>query len=184
MAAKALPSQEVLRQLLDYDPETGAFTWKKRGPEWFACRRPNAMADTWNARFSGKPAGSVFPNGYHVVRIDSAAFYAHRAAWVIIHGGDLTGLEIDHENGDRLDNRIANLRAVPKAENAKNKRMSSRNASGVTGVRLFKRTGRWAADIQSDGVRKHLGYFENISDAIAARKEAEAALGFHHNHGR
>lgn len=185
MAAKALPSQEVLRQLLDYDPATGALTWKPRAASNFPkSSKPNATSATWNARFAGRPAGAVGVIGYHVVTIDSKHHYAHHIAWVLADGGGLSGVEIDHINGNRSDNRIENLRAVPKSENAKNKRLSRRNVSGISGVRLFKPNGKWTAEIQANGKRHYLGYFPSFDDAVAARKRAEVLLGFHENHGR
>ncbi|MCZ7856007.1 HNH endonuclease [Agrobacterium salinitolerans] len=175
MAAKALPSQEALRQLLRYEPETGRLFWLER-----PVRRPNDV--TWNKKFSGKQAfTSKSKDGYHKGGINDVRVYAHRVIWKME-----TGCEpefIDHENGDRSDNRWANLRSVRKTENSRNARKSSRNSSGVIGVHKHKT--KWVAEI-NDGIgqRVYLGIFNTIEEAAGARKVAEKQFGYHENHGR
>lgn len=159
MATKPLPSQEVLRQLLDYDPETGAFF-----------RRSN-----------GKRADRKTAIGYQEVWVCRNRFYAHRLAWVWVYGEHPD--HIDHADGQRDNNAVKNLRNVSKAENALNKRASRRNSSGVTGVIWHKGAKKWRAEIQKQGERQFLGLFTDIKDAAKAREEAEQALGFHKNHG-
>ena len=88
--------------------------------------------------------------------------------------------EIDHINGQRADNRAANLRDVDKAENQKNAARRSDNTSGVTGVYWDKTSKRWRATLRSTTV----GGFERKEDAVAARLAAQRAHGFHENHGR
>lgn len=181
MATKPLPSQEALRQLLDYDPETGALTWRERGPEFFRGHKPKSISVTWNKRHAGNQAGSISVIGYVALSLVGQQFHAHRIIWKMMHGEDAE--EVDHINGDRSDNRLANLRSVPKSENAKNKRKSKRNSSGCTGVAWSKNAGKWIAEIQCSGVREYLGCFDRLEDAKAARKLAEMRLGFHENHG-
>lgn len=81
----------------------------------------------------------------------------------------------DHIRGKetRNDNRCSNLRIVTKSQNAMNQNVRSDNTSGVKGVYLNKKTGKWAADIQKDGKRHYLGLFANFEDAVRARKDAE-----------
>src|SRR5712671_2076486 len=116
---------ERLRALLDYAPETGLFYWR--------VRRGSAAA--------GREAGTLAPGGYPVIAIDRALHYAHRLAWLYVHGEHATG-EVDHVNGDPADNRIANLRQCSRRENARNMRV--RNATGFKGVcRSVTRNPRW-----------------------------------------
>lgn len=183
MAIRALPSQEVLRQLLDYDPQTGALTWRERPVESFSGKRRVAVAKCWNARFAGQPALNIeHGNGYFSGSIGKVRVYAHRAAWKLATGDDPEF--VDHINGNRQDNRLANLRSVTRAENAKNKCTPRTNTSGYVGVSFCKQDQRWEAYIGDGVTRARLGKFVHIGDAIAARKNAEARHGYHENHGR
>jgi hypothetical protein len=91
--------------------------------------------------------------------------------------------EIDHINGNRQDNRIENLRDVPRSLNQRNSKLQNNNRSGVSGV--FWRANRWEARIYLvSGQRKHLGRFKTFEEAVAVRKQAEMECGYHENHGR
>jgi hypothetical protein len=92
--------------------------------------------------------------------------------------------EVDHINGDSCDNRLVNLREVNHQQNMRNAKRRSDNSSGATGVYYIKATGRWIAQIRVDNRGRHLGAFNSFEEAVAARKAAEVALGFHENHGR
>jgi len=133
----------------------------------------------WNTRYAGKPAMTALRNtGYLHGRIFDKGYQAHRVAWALAHGEWPKG-EIDHINGVRTDNRIENLRDIPKAENQRNMKRNKRNKSGVPG--LFRRkSGGWAVSIQGE----YIGTFKCAGRAVAARKQAERERGFHPNHGR
>lgn len=163
-------SPRLLRRLIDYDPITGALTWRER-PFWlFKDRR---SWKSWNGRFAGKPAlATPNGNGYFRARVLNVLVYAHRAAWAIHHG--TTPDVIDHISGDTTDNRMVNLRDGSQAENMKNRTMHSNNTSGITGVCYRPDKGKWWARIG----RKHIGYFETESAAIYARQRAEKANGY------
>lgn len=121
-------------------------------------------------------------NGYFVIRFKGRKYMAHILAW-LYHYGEWPSGEIDHINHNRLDNRISNLRVVSRAENGRNQSICSRNKSGVCGVYMNKSMGKWHAQIRVDGKAIHIGYFDDINDAAAARKKAEEKYGFHENHG-
>lgn len=170
MAAKALPSPEVLRQLMEYDAQTGILTWKPRGhPQW-------------DATYAGKEALTGRIDGYKRGKVQEVCVRAHRVIWAYVHG--YWPDSVDHINGDRADNRLENLREVTVTQNAQNMKRYENNKSGHTGVIWMKRKERWRATIKILGRNKHLGSFRQIEDAVAARKQAEKALGFHPNHGR
>lgn len=184
MAAKALPSQEVLRQLLDYDPETGALTWRGRGVEWFKDGRQTREhnAAIWNSKNAGRPAFTAISTGYRYGAILDQNLLAHRVIWKMVHGVDPD--HIDHINGNRSDNRLANLRNVDATANTRNSRIPNHNTSGHLGVSFDKGRCKWAAYITVSGRKVSLGRFACIGQAIKSRKEAARRHGFHANHGR
>lgn len=146
-------SQEKLRELLDYDSCTGIFTW-----------RLNLGA---RAVFGGIP-GTVDRGGYLKITVNRQAFMAHRLAWIYVYGGDISTSEIDHINGDRLDNRIENLRLANRNENSWNQKIKASNTSGVKGVSWDKPAKKWRAQCMLNGVKYFLGRFNSISDAEMA----------------
>lgn len=186
MKAGHLPSADLLRELLAYDPETGALMWRERGAEHYphvSGKTPEHCAAVFNSSFAGKPAfTNVSKNGYRTGSIFNRHYYAHRVIWKLVHGSD--PLDIDHVNGNRSDNRIANLESKTRGENLKNRRLSKNNTSGHHGVSFKATHNLWSATIESDGVKTHLGWFRKKQDAISARKAAEKVHGFHPNHGR
>ena len=176
-----LPTPETLRKLLSYDPDTGLLTWKRRPIEMFASERAGKV---WNTRFCGKPACRTEKDtGYVRGRILEKTYLAHRVAYAIYHDTWPTD-QIDHINGDRLDNRIANLRDVSRTENSRNSVIPINNTSGHIGVSWRTDVSKWQAYIYAHGKRLHIGHFTDIEDAIAARAAAEVKYGFHPNHGR
>ena len=187
MSEKQLPSPELLRQLLRYDPDTGKLYWKERDISFFdATERRSAKhaCAQWNSRFSGKEAFTADNGkGYLNGKIIKRNYSAHRIIWTMFYGTAPID-QIDHINGIRSDNRISNLRAVSSKENSMNRAIRNDNSSGCTGVYFVKKTCRWVCTISTNGKLVHLGSFADKNDAITARKDAEAKYGFHPNHGR
>jgi hypothetical protein len=171
-------TQERVRALFDYDPETGALTWRYRPASDFISTR---ACKTWNARFSGKPVNSRHRMGYFCVRIDYVAYFVHRVIWLYVYGS--MPEMVDHINHDGFDNRILNLREVPSSVNQKNQSRSRRNKSGKTGVYWSERFQRWKAEIFVNGKKICLGSFREKDDAVKARTEADERFRFHPNHG-
>jgi len=172
---KPMPTAEVIRELLDYVPETGEFTWKPRALRYFPDER---ACKIWNTRFSGKPAlCTVASNGYSYGAIFGENFSSHRVAW--LHAKGVVPVEIDHVNGDRLDNRLANLRNVDRSLNCRNLAIRRKNTSGQIGVSWNKAMKAWDVRVGKDRV----GFFKVFDEAVAARKAAEAGE-YHPNHGR
>ncbi len=161
-------TQAGLKELLNYNPETGDFTWR---------------VSTANCIKVGSLAGSKDSYGYHKIAIKGKTYKAHRLAWLYTHG-EFPKDVIDHINGVRDDNRIGNLRAVTAKENQRNQKKFVHNTSGVTGVHWHKTKKRWLARIFAEGRRIHLGSFVDLGLAIEARKEADKLHNFHPNHGR
>jgi len=173
-------AQETLKELLHYNPETGIFTWKKRSIRWFTDKK---YLDMWNTRFAGEIAGTISPTSYRVIFLLDSPYQAHRLAFLYMTG-ELPPNETDHINGSKADNRWTNLRAATRSENMRNVSISKRNKSGKVGVCWYKATEQWHSRIQVHGETVHLGYFDEIEDAVAARAAAELKYGYHPNHGR
>ena len=187
MSKKPLPSPELLRKLLRYEPLTGKLFWRKRGVEWFkktgrgGCQ---GEANRWNARWADKEAfTAINDDGYRHGVLLGKYLRAQRVIWAM-ETGEWPDDEVDHEDRDRANNRFGNLRLVTRIENMKNTGMPKNNTSGFTGVSWRKQTNKWHAKIGLSGESVHLGYFSKRSDAIAARKAANVKYGFHKNHGR
>ncbi|RVH21423.1 HNH endonuclease [Sinorhizobium meliloti] len=170
---------ERLKAVLDYDPASGKFTWRERDSSEF----PKAsLATVWNFRFCGKEASAAHPKGYRQVSIDRSIYLSHRLAWFYTHGHWPN--KIDHINGDRADNRLANLRSVETRDNQRNQKLKATNKSGVTGVTWDPINGTWRARITVNYITVNLGSFRFLEEATAARRTAQEKHGFHPNHGR
>ena len=168
-------SIDYLRSRLDYDQDTGIFTWRN-GPR------------------AGKPAGSILRRckGHyqagqpsHVrIGVEGSHYLAHRLAWAFVHGAWPEHV-IDHISGDVTDNRIANLRDVPHRVNSQNSRRHKDNQTGVTGVQHVPNCKRrpWRAQICVD-YRIERAYFSSKRAAVAWRRWQERRYGFSKTHGR
>lgn len=183
MINKSIPV-ETLRALLSCDPVNGTLTWRHRPLEYFAeAKNPERACASWNTRFAGKEALTSDVKGYRHGSIFGSLYYAHRVIYAMATG-EWPPDQIDHINGDPVDNRIQNLRAATQMENGRNQPMPCTNTSGVVGVHWHKAGGKWQASIRVGGKNIHLGMFDRIENAAQARKFAEIEYGFHENHGR
>lgn len=146
-------THEHLTTLLSYDQHTGLFT------------RIKSFSN--NAKV-GVVVGSKCGNGYMLVGIGTKKYYLHRLAWLYVTGV-FPEFQIDHINGDRADNRFANLRHVTNQVNSQNQRNPRSNKeNAMLGASRRKDTGRWAAYIQVDGKKKNLGCFDTAEQAHSA----------------
>lgn len=180
---KQYPTQKYLKECLDYNTETGVFTWKVRPLNHF---KSKVLFKRWNTRYSCKIAGSEYKNctkKYIQIVINNKHYVAHRLAWIFANCAIDRTLEIDHINGSGLDNSMLNLRLVDRLENKKNVRLQSNNKSGTSGVSFYTPRNKWRARIQVESVGIHLGYFNSYEEACDARKNAECKFKFHKNHG-
>ena len=107
----------------------------------------------------------------------------HRVIWFYVNGVWPLG-EIDHIDGNSLNNAIQNLRDVTPSENQRNRRLGYNNRSGYIGVSYHSAEGYWQASIKIGDKRKHLGYFKCVEQAAAVRKAWEQVLGYDPNHGK
>lgn len=153
-------TQKALRKTLYYNPETGVFTWL----ETAECRR-----------MRGKEAGCLCPDGYISISFAGKARKAHRLAFLYMTGRE-PDAEVDHINRIKTDNRWTNLREAKRAENLQNLWVRTDNKSGYSGVCWHKSTGKWQATLGVNGRIRHLGIFNTIDDAVAARVAAKSEL--------
>ena len=116
----------------------------------------------------------VSSGGYRQVKYKGVTYTVSRIIWEIHHGPIPDGLEIDHIDRDRTNDKIDNLRLATRAENLANKGDYSNNTSGYKGVNFNKTVGKWQARANTSGKRISLGYFETIEEAIDARRTWEA----------
>lgn len=169
-AVKRKPTPDELRALLDYNPATGKFIWRHRGQPRF------------DTQFAGKEAFTHTDSaGSKVAKVLEHPYKAHRVAWAM-HYGEWPTLGIDHINGVRDDNRIANLREVDQAENNRNRGRFASSSAPRLGV--FPAGKKWRATIKHNDKSYCLGTYAKLEDAIAAREAGERRFGFHENHGR
>lgn len=173
-------TQSLLKELLHYDPETGVFTWERRGHSTFATI---GAAKSWNIKYPGTAAGSINSDGYIGIGIKWKIYKAHRLVWLYVHG-QWPEDQIDHINHDRADNRLLNLREVTPQENSQNRKPDSLNTSGIVGVCFHKAAKKWYSQININKRCTYLGVFDDFDDAVKARKEAEVKYGYHENHGK
>jgi hypothetical protein len=151
-------TQEYLKEILDYNPETGIFTWKikKNGTKGI-----NSIA------------GHIDKKGYFRIKINSISHKAHRLAWLYVYGNTPKG-QIDHVNGVKHDNKISNLRIVSNRENCQN-RIEHRQGK-LVGCYYNKRDKKWQAQIQINGKQTFIGLFETQREAHAAYLKALETL--------
>lgn len=152
---------ERLREVLSYEPITGEFRWRAS-----LGRRPVKAGDV----------AGFLRNGYWTIGLDDRDYPAHRLAWLYVYGVWPTG-QIDHMNGKRTDNRLANLRDVTGAINSQNQRRPRiDNTTGLLGVGYDKRRKKFRAQIQTNGVNRFLGRFSTAEEAhavyLAAKRSA------------
>lgn len=169
------PDIETLRSMFLYDPETGEVKWKSRTDRLFASE---ATRLAWNKIFAGQTAFSATNSiGYRFTKIKGRRYFAHRIIWAV-HYGKWPDGEIDHINGDRSDNRLCNLRDVPRAINLRNCKTPKNNTTGAWGVSWSKRNKKWQVRISTDEKRLCVGYYGTIAEAVVARDAAALLHGY------
>lgn len=159
-------TQDRVKELFDYDPDTGVLT-----------RKITTLANAIKGHVAGFSGGD-----YLQVSVKKIHYKIHRIIWLWVYG-DLP-VEVDHENHIGTDNRLCNLHAVDHKQNTRNQKKRSTNASGVMGVSWEQSRGKWRSGIMVDGRSIFLGYFNDIGKAAGARKKADRKYGFHANHGK
>ena len=151
-------TQARLKEVLEYSSDTGYFTW-------LVTRGPKAPA--------GTRAGTPHARGYVALMVDQKLYLAHRLAWLYVTGAWPVHT-IDHINGARDDNRLANLRDVTLQSNLHNQSTPYKsNKTGLRGVSFEPRSNKWYARIRVNKKSVMLGYFATAEEAHAAYTSAK-----------
>ena len=153
-------TQERLKEVLDYNPETGIFVRK-------ITVSSNAIV--------GDIAGNIGNVGYFRISIDNKSYLSHRLAWLYIYGY-FPETYIDHINRIKPDNRIENLREVSGTCNVRNMGNRISNKSGVKGVQWDYERKKWHVRIAINQKTKHVGRYISFDEAVCARLAAEQCL--------
>lgn len=149
---------ERLREVLDYSPETGIFLHKGR-----------------SGVVAGTVAGTVKPDGYRQIRVDCRKYYAAPLAWLYVTG-EWPEFQIDHEDGNRDNNKFGNFRSATRAENLQNTALRTNNTTGFHGVSWHAAQRKYVARIMVDRKSIGLGYFHTPEEAHAAYLAAKERL--------
>jgi hypothetical protein len=149
-------TQERLKSLLHYDPETGVFT------------RLVPVSPNTNA---GDVAGYINGKGYVNLRVDGMQYQAHRLACLYMTG-TMPDLDIDHIDLVKTNNTWRNLRPATQALNNANKAIQSNNRVGYKGVSLHNGGPKYRSDVKVNGKKKYLGCFYTAEEAHAAYVKA------------
>lgn len=153
--------------ILTYERLTSVFRYEKDTGQFFRIK------PTRGCRL-GESAGHVNANGYVVIMIDKINYQAHRLAW-LYHFGEWPSQYVDHIDGDKLNNRIDNLRGANKSENGQNvKKARTDSSSGILGATPHGKG--WRSMIQINGVTIRLGTYKSKEEAHSAYINAKREL--------
>lgn len=149
-------TQETLKSLLHYNPETGIFT------------KP-AYIGSQGRHFGGQVRGHTRKDGYICIHINGKSHLSHRLAWLYVHGYT-PDFFIDHIDHVKSNNSIANLRECSRAENYQNqiKPKSHNKSSQYLGVTFDKKNNKFRAQIGLNGKNIKLGRFNTEEEAYQA----------------
>jgi len=169
-------TKERLLEVLEFDESISRFRWRER-----------VGSLRFNARFAGELAGCVSerePLGlfYRLLRIDKILYKEHRLVW-LYWNGELPKANLDHLNGDGLDNRLENLRLDSDRSNQRNRARDPRNTSGYTNVSWNKIGRKWEVQVRGKIGNVHGGYFDGLEEAALKAAELREKLGFSPLHG-
>lgn len=163
LTAPATPQD--IAEYISYDPDTGFFCWGPRG---------KYHAGGWSTHMAHKRAGGN-RDGYKIIRVKGWECSGHRLAWFLTYGVWPSKM-LDHINGDRSDNRIANLREVTHSQNAMNAPIRATNTTGAKGVHYRPSRKTYEAYLRFEGKKYHLGRHETLDAAKKAREDFERVM--------
>jgi hypothetical protein len=172
MKIKATPAQELLQELLDYNKDTGILTWKYRDRRHFKSNRAHSI---WNTRYATKEVGCPNAHGRLVFSINYSLYQVSRIIWKLVYGFD-SAVDIDHKDGNPLNNRLDNLREATRSQNNANAKIRKGVASGYKGVTKERNGGKYSARVECNKKRHRIGSYDTPEEAHAAYCEAADRL--------
>jgi hypothetical protein len=152
-----LPSQPDLWEMFSYDPLNGHLYWRQRD----SIRKSTRL-----------PAGGIRQTGYRAISIRYKRYLHHRLVWSWFYGDIPAGYQIDHKDRNKANDRIDNLRLATPAQNNINQGVRADSKSKYTGIHWYKTKQKWQVYTTIKGVRKHLGYYQDLDSAVKARNKA------------
>jgi hypothetical protein len=157
---KKLPSFELVDEFIDYNPLTGCATWKK--------------SPSRNAPINSS-VGCIF-KGYLVIGFKGNTYAAHRIFWLLHNCVDPGSMIVDHIDGNKLNNKVSNLRLATDSENQMNRSVTVRSKSGIKGVCWDPYAEKYKAFIKHNNKAIHIGLFTTQEKAFEARQAKEVEL--------
>lgn len=153
---------EQARMLFNYDDLAGVLCWKNK--------RSNVQA--------GRAAGTLIKaryTSYLQVVIEYEKYLVHRVIWLLVYGAWPIN-QLDHRDGNGLNNRLVNLRQASSSENVRHRKNLTTNTSGRKGVSWKRGHRKWCAAIMLARKRHFLGYFDDLDEAAKAYDDAARKL--------
>lgn len=161
-------TQALVKEYLDYDPQTGELIWIKKPSK--------------RANLRTRAGSLVSTTGYRSIALFGKSYPEHHVVWLWYHGY-WPKQQLDHIDHIRNNNRISNLREVTVGENARNRTRRQNTRTDEAGIWFNRISKRYVAEITKDGKKVYQASFVDIEDAITARKAKLIEHGFHANHG-
>lgn len=159
--------QEFIFELLDYNPSSGIFHWKKK----------------LSNRINRGDIAGCYTGRYGIISILNHRYPSHHIAWLYMYGEYPNG-QIDHIDQNTMNNSICNLRIVTSKDNNRNKPKRRDNTSGLTNISFDKYSGKWVVRIKNNlGIYENRGRFNTIIEAKSARDKAITEIGYSERHG-
>lgn len=176
-------TQKIIKELIIYNKETGIINWNPRTSK---NAKNVACMKAFNTRFANKIAGNIKKNiktgrKYYEIKIFSKKYQSHRIIFLYMTGS-FPKNEVDHIDGNGLNNKWENLREVNKSDNQRNRKLNKNNSTGCPGVYRLANN-KYRVKINHDNKELHLGYYNDLDTAIKIRKKYEIIFNYHINHG-
>ena len=175
---------QFIKDSVIYCHTTGQLTWKIDRPS-FHFKREQEYKRYLSTNAGNLVKCSIKDKSYLQFKIGYKLYEVHRIAFVLMNG-TFPLEQVDHINGNKLNNKWDNLREVPQCINARNRKKQVNNSSGITGVSWHKTKKLWIARVHYEGKEKQIGGYLNINEAIKARVDFiknVPELGYTHDHG-
>jgi len=164
-----LPDLNYLKECFVLDPSLPCgLRWSSNRP--LSHFKNETMHKRWKTNNSNNPSGCISGNGYYSSRLDKIRYQNHRIVFAIYNNSiDFQGKQIDHIDGNVLNNSPRNLRLVTASQNQFNRKKQKNNLSGHKNISFVKKLDKYRCAMQVDGKDIYIGLFNTVEEAIASR---------------